>query len=189
MLLSLGVFIDDDAFTVAVADTDDSDAMIAEASIDNIVGGILVNSTGAGQTMITLEATDTGGLKVTNDVTVNVYAGPKVKDDAPTEITLSVQELVAQVYTVPVSALFDVPDEDTNEFEGAEEPAGATYTAESSNIFVVTVVEAVTGGVVQLTINSIGETDITVTVTQNTGPNDARIEQKATTTFKVVVVS
>ena len=83
MLLSLNVFIDDDAFTLAVADDDESDATIAEASIDNIVGGIVINSSGPGQTTITLEATDTGELKVTNDVTVNVYAGPKVKDDAP----------------------------------------------------------------------------------------------------------
>ena len=78
MLRSLGVFIDDDAFTVAVADADDSDAAIAGSSVDNILGNILFNSTGAGQTTLTLEATDTGGLKVTNEVTVNVYAGPKV---------------------------------------------------------------------------------------------------------------
>ena len=78
MLRSLGVFIDDDAFTVAVADADESDAAIAGASVDNILGNILFNSTAAGQTTFTMEATDTGGLKVTNKVTVNVYAGPKV---------------------------------------------------------------------------------------------------------------
>ena len=115
MLGSLEVFIDDDAFTVAVADADDSDAAIAGSSVDNILGNILFNSTGAGQTTITLEATDTGDLKVTNEVTVNVYAGPKVKEDAPAQITLSVEELAAQVYPVPVSALFDVPDEQTAE--------------------------------------------------------------------------
>ena len=35
-----------------------------------------------------MEATDTGGLKVTNEVTVRVYAGPKVNSDAPSEINL-----------------------------------------------------------------------------------------------------
>ena len=122
MLGSVVVFIDDDAFTVAVADADDSDAAIAGSSVDDILGNILFTSTGAGQTVITLEATDTGGLKVTNDVTVNVYAGPKVNEDAPAQITLSVEETVEQVYPVPVSVLFDVPDTETNEFDGAVDP-------------------------------------------------------------------
>ena len=196
MLPSLDVFIDDDTFTVAVADADESDAAIAGSSVDNILGNILFNSTGAGQTMITLEATDTGGLKVTNKVRVNVYAGPKVKEDAPAQITLSIEELAAQVYKVPVSALFDVlaPDRDPAdaEFVGADKrlPA-ATYEVESSNVFVVTRATdpAVITTEVVLALNSIGEADITVTVTQNTGPQGDRIEQKATTTFKVVVVS
>ena len=105
MLGSVVVFIDDDAFTVAVADADDSDAAIAGSSVDDILGNILFTSTGAGQTVITLEATDTGGLKVTNDVTVNVYAGPKVNEDAPAQITLSVEETVEQVYARKVSHL------------------------------------------------------------------------------------
>ena len=193
MLRSLGAFIDDDAFTVAVADADDSDAAIAGASVDNILENILFNSTAAGQTTFTMEATDTGGLKVTNKVMVNVYAGPKVKEDAPARITLSIEEAVGQVYPVPVSVLFDVlapnRDPDDAEFVGATAPAAAAYEAKSSNVFVATVVEAVTGGVLQLTINSIGETDITVTVTQDTGPQDAQFEQKATATFKVIVVS
>ena len=95
---------------------------------------------------------------------------------------MSVEETALQVYPVPVSALFDVlgPGRDPAdaEFEEAIAPQVATYTAESSNVFVATVVEAVTGDVLQLTINSIGETDITVTVTQDTGPADGRIEPK-----------
>jgi hypothetical protein len=108
---------------------------------------------------------------------------------------LSVEEIAEQVYTVPVSALFDVPDGDTDEFTEIN-PDDATYEADSSNIFVVTstIGTRTIGGtditVVVLAINSIGEADITVTATQDTGPTeDGRIEQKATTTFKVVVVS
>ena len=143
-----------------------------------------------------MEATDTGGLKVTNEVMVNVYAGPKVKEDAPAQITLSVEETFEQVYSVPVSVLFDVlapgRDDADAEFAGAQAPEAAAYEAESSNVFVATVVEVVEGTppALQLTINSIGETDITVTVTQDTGPDDDdRFEQTATTTFKVIVVS
>ena len=92
MLRSSGVFIDEDAFTVAVAVADESDAAIAGASVDNILENILFNSTAAGQTTFMMEATDTGGLKVTNKVMVNVYAGPKVEEDAPARITLSIEE-------------------------------------------------------------------------------------------------
>ena len=70
-------------------------------------------------------------------------------EDAPARITLSIEEAVGQVYPVPVSVLFDIPDALTVDPDDAEF-VGATgaYEAKSSNVFVR---EAVTG--LQLTIN------------------------------------
>ena len=92
---------------------------------------------------------------------------------------------------MPVSVLFDIVTDATAGFPGAVAPGTTTYEMpESSNVFVVSIDGEVTGtpAVVTLTLNSIGEADITVTVTQQTGPAP-QFEQKATATFKVIVVS
>ena len=191
------LFTDDD--DVMVTERFNSNEEVATIAIDNLLQTSLVSAGKPGISEITLRGTDTGDLSAVKVVDVFVYEGPKLKGTLPAKITFSLAEAQGDSDgSVDPILLSDFVTEATTGPAGqtgaeAGAPITAVYGApKSSNPAVATLAAGATGSFA-VTIKSIGETEITVDVTQITGPGidtdttGNRFEQKVTAKFIIEV--
>ena len=80
------VFTDHDY--IEVVELFNSKPTVGTLKINNLIGNLIAEQVGGGQTTVDLSATDTGDLKVQSKVHIHVYPGPALKADAPTEVVL-----------------------------------------------------------------------------------------------------
>ena len=195
------VFNDDDDFVVT--ELFNSKPAAGTLTIDNLVGNLTATAVAGGQTTVDLSATDSGGLMVQNKVHINVYPGPSLKADAPSEVVLDLSGegsedredsvLLTNFYTAATKGA------DGNATTGeAGVPDAAAYgtgdDAPSSSNPAVASVGAITTNSLAVTLHSVGSTTIKVVVMQDTGPGtgapadaNMRFAQKITVEFMLTV--
>jgi hypothetical protein len=194
----------------------DDDQLTVTAEVDNpayatvTVAGDVITLTGlkgtegtvegtADSTRILLRVTDTGGLKSEQfEYDLMVDTGPAVKAQ-PDDVKFTLEAAGVNVYVVDIDRFFTFP---TVNNEGVE------YTATSSKVSVATVTSPLSdttvtdqGGVgpdLAIQIESIGETIIKLTVTEDEADDNPRVaataaygdpRQTASVEFKVTVVA
>jgi hypothetical protein len=188
------VFDDDDDFEVV--ELFNSKPAAGTLTIDNLVGNLIANAVGAGQTTVDLSATDSGGLVVQNKVHINVYPGPALKAAAPPAVVLDLagegdddredDVLLTNFYTAATMGADGAADGDGS-------PSAVVYgTLTSSNPAVASIRTAtVSDNLLTVTLHSVGSTTITVPVMQETGPGtanaDGRFDQTITIKFTLTV--
>jgi hypothetical protein len=195
------VFTDFD--DIEVAELFNSKPTVGTLTIDNLIGNLIAEQVGGGQTTVDLSATDTGDLKVQNKVHIHVYPGPALKADAPPEVVLDLVSGTAADQRADTILLTNFYTAATKGADGGTTGDGTpdvaaygtdTAAPKSSNPAVASVAATITDDNVAVTLHSVGSTTIQVVVMQNTGPGtgapsdtNMRFVQRITIEFTLIV--